>query len=139
MKGRALKSYEQVKILLQKTKSSELRWMNGGNDLYIAVLSNVEMRLFHFQTEVRGHSRIVLDIVEGYTKNRIIEPEPHISTVPIGKMWYFAASLWNMLFSKIVPVRTPPLQPETQEEKESEQLRIGLHELQKAVIGETGE
>ena len=137
--SRKLKSHEQVNIFLLKTKSSEIEWINKDNGLYIATVDNVQLRLFQFQSEVRGHPHIILDIIEGYTKNRIREPEPHISAVPLGKILHYAARAWNFFFSFVWTVSVPALAPETQEEIENEQLRVAIQELQKTIIAKTGE
>ena len=116
---RTLKQYEYVEILLRKTKSGEIKWTDGGGGLYTGTFHDAQLRFYPFQIAVRSPSYLILEVVEGYTKREIREPEPHISAVPLGKLWYYTASIWNFLFSFIWIVSVPPREPETREEIEN--------------------
>ena len=133
--ARPLKPYERVLILLRKTKSGEIEWVNKDNGLYMSVVDKIHIYIYHFQKEVRGCPQLVLELKEGSTKQTIKEPDLHISVVPFRKIQYWAVCVWNMLFSGIMPIRVPSLAFETEEEVENEQLRLNLQKLYTTITG----
>lgn len=125
-------SRHYIRALLLKTKSGAISWKKE-NDAHTSTMDEREVRLYPFHLFARDSPRLILEMREGYARKYIVEPDPHISALPLGKIKYYLAYLWNILFFGFMSVRLPPLQPETPKEIEDEEVRLLFQQLYSAI------